>query len=245
MDQVNRLELYMRKNPDQNEPNNRRTPRDNRPLIEVSRTTPIENIALKPETPEKPDDFSESSWQIIVAATEFVNQIELRTLDELIYRYLKTIVSAERCVCHQCRLLVISLSEQLDKELFRQRKSFASEQQYLHDMEPDQTKKIAEQQKILAEIEEGMADLYSNKLAEIIEKVDAITESPEVIELERRAKRLQKYLDKATKDPETHLKEGLTPNERKIVQKLLREARERRKEASQRRAAIQEKKNSK
>lgn len=213
---------------EQNQPNSQRPDRDHRPSLSVSRKIRMRDIAPKLERPEKPADFSDASWEIIIAATDFVNELELITLDRLIDQYLETITRAELCGCNQCRLLALSLSDKLDQELFRQRHSFAAEQQYLTDLESNRTIQMTEQEKIQDEIKKGMVGLYLNKLEANISHVDAITESPEVRELERRAIRLKAFLDKATKDPETHLKIGLTPRERMIVNRLLKEARERR-----------------
>jgi hypothetical protein len=98
----------------------RRSSNKELPSPRVSKSVFLPDSIQQPETPVKPDDFSQAAWDIIVKAVEFVQNIEIFNLDQLLERYVGAVVKAHECACPSCIQHVRGLTEALNKELHRQ-----------------------------------------------------------------------------------------------------------------------------
>jgi len=181
------------------------------PDLELSNTSKLINLYKSSETPKRPKEISKKNWQIICLATEFIHQLELSALDELITQSIVSIIRAEKCGCHQCRKASQRISSELDKELQRQtiyHYQELEEEEYLPPYLEEQLKKGKRWIKRLKRI--GSDENKQRRQA-----------------VEKRSIRLKQLMNKYMNEKGSHISDPLSLEERAEVKMLIQEAKQR------------------
>lgn len=157
---------------------------------------------LAPE--QKPDGMSVKSWQVILAAVNYIHQLEDLYLDELITRHVVAIIRAERCKCPQCVRKARFLSQELEDELTRQEAIFGTNS--FHDEEKP---------------------LIENAISLAIHRIWEKKGEKQAEAQDKRWEKLRNLLQKVRKDSAENQEEhtALSPDDELIKQQLLREIR--------------------